>query len=89
MVHIINVNLMNTNTDDFGLNEKYIRIATWNINHVSNKMTESKSVIQVDPRPIDVHGISEIFLTSSDHDARLTIDRLTIKCSMVFYRHAG
>ena len=71
-VHIINGNVVNTKTD--GLNGKGIRIASWNINHVSNKIHELKSVLQVAPRQIDVLGISEIFLTPKDHDARLAID---------------
>ena len=36
-------------------------------------MHELKSVLQVDPRPLDVLGNSETFLTPNDHDARLAI----------------
>ena len=36
-------------------------------------MDELNSVLQVDPRPIDVLDISETFLTPSGHGARLAI----------------
>ena len=49
-------------------------MSSWNVNHLSNKMSELKGLLQVDPRPIDVLGISETFLTEHDIDARLTID---------------
>ena len=61
-------------TMGFGLDGKGIRIASWIINHVSNKIHDLKGVLQVDPRPIDVLGISETFLTSNDHDVRIRID---------------
>ena len=37
-------------------------------------MHELKSVLQLAPRPIDVLGNSETFLTPNDHDARFAID---------------
>ena len=37
-------------------------------------MYELKEVLQVDPRPIHVLGISETFLTLNDHDVRIWID---------------
>ena len=33
-----------------------------------------KCILQVAPRPINVHGISETFLSPNDHDARLAIE---------------
>ena len=61
-------------TTGYGLAGKCIRIASWNINHVSNKMHKLKGVLQVDPRPIDVLGISETFFVSNDLDVRIQID---------------
>ena len=66
--------LSNGNVASFGIGEKGIRMSSWNVNHLSNKMSELKGLLQVDPRPIDVLGISETFLTEHDIDARLTID---------------
>ena len=57
-------------TTGFGLDGKDIRIASWIINHVSNKIHELKGVLQVDPRPIDVLGISQMFLTSNHQPER-------------------
>ena len=53
-VYTVNGNVTNTNTAGFGVNGKGIQIASRNINHVSNKMHELKSVLQMEPRPTDV-----------------------------------
>ena len=37
-------------------------------------MAELKGLLQVNPRPMDVLGISETFLTENDSDARLNIE---------------
>ena len=66
--------LSNGNVASFGIGEKGIRMSSWNVNHLSNKMSELKGLLQVDPCPIDVLGISETFLTEHDIDTRLTID---------------
>ena len=72
--HTSNGNVTIGKTTGFGLTGKGIRIISWNINHVSNQMHELKRVLHVDHRPIDVFGISEMFLTSNDHDVRIKID---------------
>ena len=61
----------NGNVASFGIGEKGIRMSSWNVNHISNKMAELKGLLQVHPRPIYVLGISETFLTENDSDARL------------------
>ena len=59
----------------FGIGEKGVRMSSWNVNHISNKMSELKGLLQVDPRLIDVLRISETFLTENYSDATLKIER--------------
>ncbi len=65
---------LNKLSSGFNLTSKGIRIASWNINHISNKLDEIKTMLQTDPRPIDVLGISEIFLSQKDPDNKLIIE---------------
>ena len=62
--HTSNGNVTTGKTTGFSLAGKGIRVPSWNINHVSNQIHKLKWVLQVDHRPLNVPGISEMLLTS-------------------------
>ena len=57
--------MSNGNVTSFGIGEKGIRMSSWNVNHISNKMAELKGLLQVHHCPIDVLGISQTFITEN------------------------
>ena len=63
------------NTENIGLNTttKGIRIASWNVNRISNKKDEIKAMLSTDPRPVDIIGISETFLSPLDDGKDLNV----------------
>ncbi len=61
---------LNKLSSGFSLTGKRIRVASLNINHISNKQDEVKPMLQTDSRPIDVLGISETFLSQKDPDSK-------------------
>ena len=53
---------------------KGIRIASWNLNRLSNKFEQLKLILCQSPRPVDLIGISETFLQPRDDTSSLRID---------------